>query len=291
MLARLLMLLVIFSALPLHAVPPAPGLLDTVWPPGSSRIEDLGRGIAIVFTPDLSVEGNCRFYQALGFACFDDPDWSRVIDGIRTFNKHHTERPIETLLLETHGTNGNGLKLQRGKRHDDDRSYIAVAALEEALDPAGVRHIIISACNSGRLLRPGIYRKLNRHSRDPLFLPATRGIIDASESFDPDSSRVTVLTPSRSQIETTLIGSIQELAPSTRSALEAAAEARCLELPARFAISEMLIRILTRAPDLDLRTGVHVEHLSAAQSSAETSERLFRSFVAYLRDSELKLEN
>lgn len=274
-----LLIIVLFTALPGTA---GTSLLEAAWPASAEKVADVGRGVAVVFTPDLSVDGNCRFYNALGFACFEDSDWGRVIDGIHAFNESNPDRPIQTVLLETHGTNGNGLKLQRGKKGTDERSYIAVAALEERLEPAGVRHIILSACNSGRLLRPQIYRKLDRNSADPLFLPATLGIIDATESFDPDEDGVTVLTPGSSHIETTLIGSIRELPPATRHALDAAATAQGMELPPKFAISEMLIRILTRAPDLELRTGVHVEDLSGVQSSPETSERLFRAFVAHL---------
>ncbi|HET7710671.1 MAG TPA: hypothetical protein VFL80_01950, partial [Thermoanaerobaculia bacterium] len=62
-------------------------MLERAWPVSSeARLADLGRGVAVVFTPDLSVPGNCHFYRALGFACFDDADWTRVLDGIRLHN-------------------------------------------------------------------------------------------------------------------------------------------------------------------------------------------------------------
>src|SRR4051812_12054045 len=51
-------------------------LLSQAWPAGTeSRIDDIGRGVGVVFSPDLSVRNNCRFYEALGFACFQDPNW------------------------------------------------------------------------------------------------------------------------------------------------------------------------------------------------------------------------
>ena len=87
-------------------------LLARAWPADpSARVGDLGRGIGLVFTPDLSVPGNCRFYEALGFACFQDADWNRVLGDVRAYNIFHPDRVVRTLVLETHGTNGNGLKL------------------------------------------------------------------------------------------------------------------------------------------------------------------------------------
>ena len=248
----------------------------------TAGLKDLGNGVGIIFSPDLSVPGNCRFYQALGFACFDSADWLEILSSIHAHNMGNPERRVRTLILETHGTNGNGLKVQTGKSPTDDRSYISVGALQEWVEPVGVRHIIISACNSGRLLRPEIYLKLNRETGDKLFLPATRGILDASELFDPKRNPVTVITPGASQIETTLVGAIRELQPATRSALESAAKAREVKLPTQFAISEMLIKMLVRDPSLELRTGAWVEELSKEQTSAQGSERIFDAFVAHL---------
>lgn len=258
-------------------------LLARAWPETQNvRLEDLGTGVGVVFTPDLSVPGNCRFYTALGFACFESADWLRVLGEINEYNIANPDRRVRTLILETHGTNGNGLKLQKGKKPDDERSYIAVAALQEMLEPVGVRYVIISACNSGRLLRPEIYRRLNREPGDPLFLPATLGIVDASDFFDPRRSKVEVITPGASQIETTLVGAISELAPSTRKELARAAKLRGVKLPEKFAVSEMLIQMLLRDSKLSLRTGAHVDDLSKAQTSAKESEQFFTSFVAHL---------
>jgi hypothetical protein len=248
----------------------------------NAPLSELGNGIGIVFTPDLSVPGNCRFYAALGFACFESADWLGVLSDINRWNIDHPENRIRTLVLETHGTNGNGLKLQRGKKPSDARSYIAVAALQEILEPVGIRYIILSACNSGRLLRPEIYRRLNRDPGDPLFLPPTLGVVDASDLFDPGRSKVTVITPASSHIETTLVGKLDELAPATRKALTAAAKKRNLQLARQFAVSEMLIQMLLRDERLELRTGAHVEALSKEQTEPEESEHIFRSFVSHL---------
>ena len=274
--------LLLFS-LSAQAVEKTSTLLARAWPAARvANIEDIGTGVGVVFTPDLSVKGNCRFYETLGFACFESADWLQVLGEIHAYNLSHPGRRIRTLILETHGTNGHGLKLQTGKKPEDARSYIAVAALQEILESVGVRYIILSACNSGRLLRPEIYRKLNREPGDKLFLAATRGIIDATDDFDPKKNHVTVITPGTSQIETTLVGSLKELAPATREAIAAAAKKRDITLPKQFAISEMLIQMLLRDPQLELRTGAHVEELSKVQTTPSASERMFKAFLSHL---------
>ncbi|HYI11201.1 MAG TPA: hypothetical protein VEK57_19250 [Thermoanaerobaculia bacterium] len=276
-------LVLVLLALPLAAADSTGVLLARAWPAAPyAGLEDIGTGVGVVFTPDLSVKDNCRFFEALGFACFESADWIEILSGIHSYNLAHPGRRIRTLILETHGTNGHGLKVQTGKKNNDPRSYISVAALQEWVEPVGVRYIILSACNSGRLLRPEIYRKLNREPGDKLFLPATLGIIDATDDFDEKRTNTTVITPGASHIENTLVGSVRELAPATRDAVEAAAKKRNIVLPKQFAVSEMLIQMLLRDPQLQLRTGAHVEELSKEQTSPETSEKLFKGFVAHL---------
>jgi hypothetical protein len=260
-------------------------LLARTWPAAQyAALPELGTGLGIVFSPDLSVPENCRFFQALGFACFQSPDWLQVLADIHTHNTNNPGRRIRTLILETHGTNGHGLKLQTGKNPTDDRSYISVGALQEMLEPVGVRYIVISACNSGRLLRPEIYLRLNRDPGDKLFLPATRGIIDASTDFtERYRNNVQIITPATSHIETTLVGQLRELAPKTRKAITAAAKTRGVKLPKQFAISEMLIQMLLRDPELKLQVGgSYVDELSKDQTTPQESEELFDEFVARL---------
>ena len=91
-----------------------------------------------------------------------------------------------------------------------------------------------------------------------------------------------MITPGASHIENTLVGALRELAPSTRKALQKAAKKHSVKLPSQFAVSEMLIQMLTRDPDLELRTGAWVDELSKKQTSVETSERRFTAFVAHL---------
>jgi len=278
-------LLVLFLAVSAHGLDRGTeSILVKTWPAAPhAALSDLGAGLGIVFSPDLSVPGNCRFYEALGFTCFESADWLEVLSDIHAHNISNPTRRVRTLILETHGTNGHGLKLQTGKKPDDARSYISVGALQEMLEPVGVKFVVLSACNSGRLLRPEIYLRLNREPGDKLFLPATRGIIDATESFNPRRNDVQIITPETSHIETTLVGGLRELAPATRDALTAAAKERELKLPKQFAVSEMLIQMLLRDPHLRLRAGdAHVEELSKEQTSPEESEKLFEAFTARL---------
>src|SRR6059058_6303384 len=62
-------------------------LLDHAWPDvASRRVSEIGRGVGVVFSPDLSVADNCRFYESLGFACFQDADWTNILAQIHIFN-------------------------------------------------------------------------------------------------------------------------------------------------------------------------------------------------------------
>ena len=262
------------------AVSPTEYLLAKAWPfEAKANVSDIGRGVGIVFSPDLSVPGNCRFYQALGFACFEETDWDVVLNGIHTYNILYPERAIRTVILETHGTNGNGLKLQESYGPEAERSYISVGAMQERLEPEGVRYIIISACNSRRLLRPSIYRKLDPFNGDKLFLPATLGIINASPSFDPSRNHVVVATPATSHIESTLAASVRELTPTSRRALTVSALALSIEPPQQFAVSEMLMQMVLRDPSLQLVTGESADDLSRDISPDATGEKLLHSFI------------
>lgn len=278
-----LLLALLFAATATAQQTPSKLLLAKAWPEEpAAKLEELGRGIGIVFSPDLSVPNNCRFYDALGFACFEDADWSKVLEGIHAFNAAHPERPIATLILETHGTNGNGLKLQRSYKPKDERSYISVGGLQERTDADGLRFLIISACNSGRLLRPSILARLDPKNGDKLFLPATRGIVNASDAWHPGQSASTILTPRESHIETSLLANVREFSPATRKALAAAAKARGVETPEDFAVSDIFMQMILRDDAVDLQLGKHVDELSGAIAPQEHSEELFTRFKAFL---------
>ncbi len=283
---RLLLLSALFLALTTSARALDDGsrqLLTSAWPGATAgRIDDVGRGIGVVFSPDLSVKDNCHFYEALGFACFQAPNWSNVLDDIHRHNVLYPENRIHTLVLETHGTNGNGAKLQVSYSPTADRSYISVGALQERLEPEGIDYVIISACNSGRLLRPEIYARLDPNNGDKLFLPPTCGIVNASDDFEMDGSSVTILTPRASHIETTIVGRVAELAPAARRALAASAKTRGVTLPKEFAISDMMVQMITRDAHVQLVANHHVDDLSKEIASQDRSEQNFKRFMSYL---------
>jgi hypothetical protein len=258
-------------------------LLNQAWPDVKTmRVGEIGRGVGVVFSPDLSVAGNCRFYQSLGFACFQSANWEDILEQIHTHNLLYPERRIATLVLETHGTNGNGLKLQDSYDRNADRSYISVGALQERLEPEGIYFVIISACNSGRLLRPDIYNALDPYNGDKLFLPATCGIVNASGGFDSIHSPVMVITPSASHIETTLVGNVRELPAPTRKAILDSAKAQWIRPPTEFAVSDMMVQMLTRDAHLQLAVNRYVDRLSKEIQTQDRSEQNFTRFVTYL---------
>ncbi|MBV9067245.1 MAG: hypothetical protein JO093_17235 [Acidobacteria bacterium] len=258
-------------------------LLDRAWPDVASRnVSEIGRGVGVVFSPDLSVPDNCRFYESLGFACFQDADWEKVLDAVHRHNVLYPERRIFTLILETHGTNGNGLKLQTSYDPDAGRSYISAGALQQRLEPEGIYYVIISACNSGRLLRPAIYNQLDPNNGDKLFLPATKGIVNASPDFVASRSAVMIITPESSHIETTLVGKIAELSPSARRAITDSAKSLGIKPPTEFAVSDMMTAMLTRDSQLQLSSGSYVDELSRAAATVDRSEQLFTKFVRYV---------
>ena len=284
MIRRLFFALFLLAAVPLFALDDTSlTLLNHAWPNVRvAKVSEIGRGIGVVFSPDLSVPNNCHFYEALGFACFQDANWSHVLDAIHEHNTLFPEKRITTLVLETHGTNGNGLKLQKSYDPNADRSYISVGALQEQLEPEGIYYVIISACNSGRLLRPSIYTSLDPTNGDKLFLPATCGIINASEVFDPSSSPVMIITPQSSHIETTVVGTLKELPAATRRAILASARAQWIRPPVEFAVSDMMAQMITRDPKLELAANAYVDRLSREIAPEDRSELLFRKFLTYL---------
>jgi hypothetical protein len=103
------------------------------------RLSDIGRGKAVIFSPDFSEPGNRKFYERLGFLYIEDASWQKALNKVIARNYWHPENRIETLILETHGTNGNGLKLQAGSLRSAARSYVSVAAVQEKLEGMGVR--------------------------------------------------------------------------------------------------------------------------------------------------------
>src|SRR5215204_6933192 len=270
---------------------PASSAAPEVWPRGAQfgRLEEIGRGKGVVFSPDFAGPGNRRFYERLGFAYFEGADWRDVLAQVRAYNGAHPERPIETLILEAHGTNGHGLKLQAGGAPKAPRSYISVGALQHQLAGAGVRLSVIAACNSGRLFRPEIYYTLDTHPGDPLFLPATRGVVNAALGFRASESDMRVLYPAASHLEAANEGYMREFAPHTIALLGGGPGTEKAVRPAgatdaRFVVSDALMAMLLNDPGLRLTAEGYVTEKSAGASSAAESESLMQRFIALVNE-------
>jgi hypothetical protein len=261
-----------------------------VWARGAQfeRLADIGRGKGVVFTPDFSVPGNRRFYERLGFAYFEGADWRDVLARVRAYNRAHPERAIDTLILEAHGTNGHGLKLQAGDAPKAARSYVSIGGLRQQLAGAGVRLCVIAACNSGRLFRPEIYYTLDTRPGDPLFLPATRGVVNAEPGFSATASDVRVLYPAASHLEAANEVYVREFAPTTAALLEGnsrGADGSAGPAGARLVVSDAFIAMLLNAPRLALTAEGYVTEKSAGASAAAESESLVQRFIALVDET------
>jgi len=261
-----------------------------VWPRGArfERLADIGRGKGVVFTPDFSAPENRRFYERLGFAYFEGADWREVLAQVRAYNRAHPERPIDTLILEAHGTNGHGLKLQAGDAPTAPRSYVSIGGLQQQLAGAGLRLCVIAACNSGRLFRPEIYYTLNTRPGDPLFLPATRGVVNAEPDFRSTEGDVRVLYPAASHLEAANEVYVREFAPLTVASLEGGsggADGSAGSAGARLVISDAFIAMLLNDPRLALTADGYVTEKSAGASAAAESERLVQRFIALVDET------
>ncbi len=242
----------------------------------SAKLKKIGEGQAIVFSPDFAASGNREFYEGLGFMYWESANWRQVLREIRQFNRSHPEEKIRQVYFEAHGSNGHGLKLQQSKLRSAPRSYISLAALQEHLGEAGVERAILAACNTGRLYRPEIYRKLNLSVKDPNVLPATLGVINASKNFDPDANSVELVRRTDSRIEQTSEGQYQELPASVR---------RALGLPAStkpFTVSNMFMQMMLKDDQLQLTSKGFVRQVSKSTEPEPVNEAIFQSFLKFL---------
>jgi hypothetical protein len=237
-------------------------------------LDEIGSGKGIVFSPDLSEPGNREFYRALGFAYFEDPDWHVVLEQIKAYSATHPRNRIETLLVLSHGTNGDALKLQNGSQPDAPRSYIAPAALQEKLEGTGIRFCLLAACNAGRLFRSGNYATVNAEAGNRLFEPPTLGIINASQDFKSAKSSITIARRAESHLEVINECSLSELSPEAVAELTQDGNGD-LKPSSRIAVPEMLIQLLLKDEELRLVLwGSEIE-----KSRAETTDKLRESLI------------
>lgn len=266
---------------------------SATWPEGlgkslpSGALYEIGRGKGIVFSPDLSEPGNREFYRALGFAYFEDPDWRSVLKQIKAFNDTHPGDRIETLLIQSHGTNGDALKLQNGKQPDAPRSYIAPAALQENLEGSGVRVCVLAACNAGRLFRPEHYLTVRAGEGNHLFEPPTLGIVDTSADFDPTRSSVTIARRVESHIEVISECLLSELSPAARAEIIKVSDGS-LTPASRIAVPEMFIQLLLNDPELRLVAWGHETEKSRTETNDNNRERLITRFLRFVETAAAK---
>jgi hypothetical protein len=244
----------------------------------AARLKKLGERRAIVFSPDFAASGNRQLYEGLGFVYLESADWRWVLKEILQVNRSRTEGSIREIFFETHGSNGNGLKLQRSQLRGAPRSYISLGALQERLAAAGVERAVLGACNTGRLYRPEIYKKLDMSVKDPTVLPATLGVVNASPNFDPSKSRVELVRRTDSRLEQTSEGQYQELPASVRRALGLPAS------PKPFTVSNMFIQTIVKDDRLQVTSKGYVRKISKATESEPDNEAIFQSFLKFLDD-------
>ncbi len=244
----------------------------------AARLKKLGERRAIVFSPDFAASGNRQLYEGLGFVYLESADWRWVLKEIMRVNRSRTEGSIREIFFETHGSNGNGLKLQRSQLRTAPRSYISLGALQEHLSAAGVERAILGACNTGRLYRPEIYKRLDMSVKDPTVLPATLGVVNASPKFDPSRSLVELVRRTDSRLEQTSEGKYQELPASVRQALDLTASTK------PFTVSNMFIQTIVKDDRLQVTSRGFVRKISKDTESEPDNEAIFQSFLKFLDD-------
>lgn len=261
------------------AAPPRSISIPEVWRAHSPylTLDEIGSRKGIVFSPDLSEPANREFYRALGFAYFEDPDWHVVLEQIKSYNASHPRNRIETLLVLSHGTNGDALKLQSGSQPDAPRSYIAPAALQEKLEGTGIRFCLLAACNAGRLFRPENYLTVQADPGNRLFEPPTLGIINASVDFNPAKSSITIARRAESHLEVINEFNLSELSPETIAELAQGSDSG-LTASSRIAVPEMLIQVLLKDDELRLVLWGSEMEKSRAETTDKVREGLINRF-------------
>jgi hypothetical protein len=248
-----------------------------VRPTTAPSLKELGRHQAVVFSPDFAAKGNRVFYERLGFQYWETASWEEVLAGVAAYNRAHPERRIKEVFAETHGSNGNGLKLQDSYAPEARRSYVSLGGLQERLGGLGVERVVLSGCNTGRLSRPEIYYRLDLTVKDKTVLPATLGVINASPGFDPEQSPVEFVRRRESRIEQTSEGHFRELPPAARRELRLPASAEV------FVVSNLFMQMLLGDRRLELANTGYVRELSRATEDERTSEAIFQNFLKLLR--------
>ncbi len=243
----------------------------------SNPIVRLGQKQGLVFSPDLTAAGNRELYEALGFVYWEGAEWQSILAQIRRHNEEHPAEPVEQIFLETHGSNGKGLKVQASADPAAPRSYISLGGLQQHLEGTGITRLILTACNTGPLFNPEIYRRLRLDPRqDPRLLPATWGVVNASLDYEPSCSAIQLLRRSDSRIEQSIKGHYRELSPSLRQALG-------LQDPkASFVVSNLFMQMMLKDVRLQLTGSGYVRRVSSWKEEKAENEAIYRDFLQHL---------
>ncbi|MEW6731810.1 MAG: hypothetical protein AB1489_10825 [Acidobacteriota bacterium] len=242
--------------------------------PAWHTLSEIGRGTAVVFSPDLARPANRTFYRRLGFLYIETADWFEVLEGLLNHNRHYPDRLVHTVIMETHGNWGHGLKLQMGKLPTDSRSYISLGALQERLAGSGIKRCIITACNAGRLLRPNIYYRLDERN----LLPARYGVINASPGYKAQLSDVRLLRRRESRMEMGNTIMVHELPPLLQKRLGLD------DKRVGFVVSDLFLQYVLRDARLRLTDIGYVVAISRQSLPTNASETLITRFLRLLTD-------
>ena len=161
------------------------------------------------------------------------------------------------------------------KRYDEqlDMLHGEIIRMGEMIERA-----ILGACNTGRLYRPEIYKKLDMAVKDPTVLPATLGVVNASPNFDPSKSPVELIRRIESRLEQTSEGKYHELPESVRRALD------LTDLTKPFTVSNMFIQTILGDGRLRVTSAGFVRTVSKETESESDNEAIFQSFLKFLDD-------
>lgn len=270
-------LVVIVGVISVGGGPPATIIRRSdIWPARNpSSLSELGLGTALVFSPDLATSETCSIYGRLGFRCFVDSDWRSIVRAVTAENANGRRERISLLILEVHGSGGNGLKLQDGLLPADGRSYAALGAIEQQFGDANVRYCLIDACNVRRVARAAVRDQL-RLVPDRLVLPATRGVLNAGP-LSPARKLALLVTRDVSRLEIFTDGLGEDLSPRTRKALGLADKTSI-----HFVVSDLLSQLVINDPELHLQLAAATETVVRGAKPYNESERLFQRFVQHL---------
>ena len=133
--------------------------------------------------------------------------------------------------------------------------------------------------NHSRPFRPQIYRVLNLNVKDHTVLPATRGVINASQGTNLASAPIVFIRRRDSRIEQTSEGHFRELSPAVKRMLGVTNDAE------PFVVSNLFMQITLGDKTLQLTSTGYEDRLSNSKEDEPTNEAIFQPFLRLLDQS------